>query len=226
MPQSLHRDSVVKLEESFTHPSDRRTLTDIEVAARLGVSRFTVRSWRLKGVGPRFMKWVGRSATDPRTWTNTNGRLSSRRRQQITARCDQQLAWRPPRTPASTSLTGRSRREMTHGTLETRPPLLDTDGCERRLDSTAAVPAWLDARNDQLAGGCCPREGIDPGCLAGQPADTQSFDQVVCSGRRLSQGEEGYREYATIDRLRPRTAGGGQASAGRRPLVGDLLACD
>ena len=47
MPQSLHRDSVVKLEESFTQPSDRRTLTDIEVAARLGVSRFTVRSWRL-----------------------------------------------------------------------------------------------------------------------------------------------------------------------------------
>ena len=60
MPQSLHRDSVVKLEESFTQPSDRRTLTDIEVAARLGVSRFTVRSWRLKGVGPRFMK-MGRA---------------------------------------------------------------------------------------------------------------------------------------------------------------------
>ena len=31
-----------------------------EVAARLGVSRFTVRSWRLKGVGPRFMK-MGRA---------------------------------------------------------------------------------------------------------------------------------------------------------------------
>lgn len=39
---------------------DRRTLTDIEVAARLGVSRFTVRSWRLKGVGPRFLK-MGRA---------------------------------------------------------------------------------------------------------------------------------------------------------------------
>jgi excisionase family DNA binding protein len=38
----------------------RRTLTDIEVAARLGVSRFTVRSWRLKGVGPRFLK-MGRA---------------------------------------------------------------------------------------------------------------------------------------------------------------------
>jgi excisionase family DNA binding protein len=60
MPQSLHRDSVVKLQESFTQPSDRRTLTDIEVAARLGVSRFTVRSWRLKGTGPRFMK-MGRA---------------------------------------------------------------------------------------------------------------------------------------------------------------------
>ena len=39
---------------------DRRTLTDIEVAARLGVSRFTVRSWRFKGVGPRFLK-MGRA---------------------------------------------------------------------------------------------------------------------------------------------------------------------
>jgi predicted DNA-binding transcriptional regulator AlpA len=39
---------------------ERRTLTDIEVAARLGVSRFTVRSWRLKGFGPRFLK-MGRA---------------------------------------------------------------------------------------------------------------------------------------------------------------------
>jgi predicted DNA-binding transcriptional regulator AlpA len=38
----------------------RRTLTDVEVAAMLGVSRFTVRSWRLKGVGPRFLK-MGRA---------------------------------------------------------------------------------------------------------------------------------------------------------------------
>ena len=42
---------------SSTH---RRTLTDIEVAVRLGVSRFTVRAWRLKGVGPRFLK-MGRA---------------------------------------------------------------------------------------------------------------------------------------------------------------------
>ena len=40
--------------------ASRRTLTDIEVAVRLGVSRFTVRSWRLKGVGPRFLK-MGRA---------------------------------------------------------------------------------------------------------------------------------------------------------------------
>jgi hypothetical protein len=39
---------------------ERRTLTDVEVAIRLGVSRFTVRSWRLKGVGPRFLK-MGRA---------------------------------------------------------------------------------------------------------------------------------------------------------------------
>jgi len=50
----------VALEESFTSPSARRTLTDSEVASRLGVSRFTVRSWRLKGVGPRFLK-MGRA---------------------------------------------------------------------------------------------------------------------------------------------------------------------
>jgi predicted DNA-binding transcriptional regulator AlpA len=44
----------------FVAREERRTLTDIEVAARLGVSRFTVRSWRLKGVGPRFLK-MGRA---------------------------------------------------------------------------------------------------------------------------------------------------------------------
>jgi excisionase family DNA binding protein len=49
----------VALESSFAS-SDRRTLTDVEVAARLGVSRFTVRSWRLKGLGPRFLK-MGRA---------------------------------------------------------------------------------------------------------------------------------------------------------------------
>ena len=49
----------VALESSFAS-SDKRTLTDVEVAARLGVSRFTVRSWRLKGLGPRFLK-MGRA---------------------------------------------------------------------------------------------------------------------------------------------------------------------
>src|SRR5918993_3119617 len=49
----------VGLESSFTS-SDKRTLTDVEVAARLGVSRFTVRSWRLKGLRPRFLK-MGRA---------------------------------------------------------------------------------------------------------------------------------------------------------------------
>jgi transposase len=48
------------LEESFASPNGKSTLTDIEVATRLGVSRFTVRSWRLKGVGPRFLK-MGRA---------------------------------------------------------------------------------------------------------------------------------------------------------------------
>ena len=47
-------------EQTFTKRSAKATLTDIEVATRLGVSRFTVRSWRLKGVGPRFLK-MGRA---------------------------------------------------------------------------------------------------------------------------------------------------------------------
>ncbi|HEU4694084.1 MAG TPA: helix-turn-helix domain-containing protein [Vicinamibacterales bacterium] len=56
----LEANSDVALEQSFTKPSAATTLTDVEVAARLGVSRFTVRSWRLKGVGPRFLK-MGRA---------------------------------------------------------------------------------------------------------------------------------------------------------------------
>lgn len=50
----------VGLELSFTGSAGKRTLTDVEVAVRLGVSRFTVRSWRLKGLGPRFLK-MGRA---------------------------------------------------------------------------------------------------------------------------------------------------------------------
>lgn len=56
----LETDGDVPLEHSFTESSAKRTLTDLEVAARLGVSRFTVRSWRLKGFGPRFLK-MGRA---------------------------------------------------------------------------------------------------------------------------------------------------------------------
>lgn len=56
----LQANGDVKLEGSFTDTSEKRTLTDIEVASRLGVSRFTVRSWRLKGLGPRFLK-MGRA---------------------------------------------------------------------------------------------------------------------------------------------------------------------
>jgi excisionase family DNA binding protein len=55
----VQRTDDVGLGDSFTS-SDKRTLTDVEVAARLGVSRFTVRSWRLKGFGPRFLK-MGRA---------------------------------------------------------------------------------------------------------------------------------------------------------------------
>ena len=59
----VHEADDVALESSFAS-ADRRTLTDVEVAARLGVSRFTVRSWRLKGLGPRFLK-MGRAVRCP-----------------------------------------------------------------------------------------------------------------------------------------------------------------
>ena len=45
---------------SSAAPSGKTTLTDVDVAKRFGVSRFTVRSWRLKGIGPRFLK-LGRA---------------------------------------------------------------------------------------------------------------------------------------------------------------------
>ena len=54
-------DRDVSSGRSSEPPSGKTTLTDIEVASRLGVSRFTVRSWRLKGIGPRFLK-MGRAA--------------------------------------------------------------------------------------------------------------------------------------------------------------------
>jgi excisionase family DNA binding protein len=57
---NLEAKGDVGLWESSTTGSGKGTLTDIEVASRLGVSRFTVRSWRLKGVGPRFLK-MGRA---------------------------------------------------------------------------------------------------------------------------------------------------------------------
>jgi len=57
---NVEPNSEVALEESSNRGSGKSTLTDIEVASRLGVSRFTVRSWRLKGVGPRFLK-MGRA---------------------------------------------------------------------------------------------------------------------------------------------------------------------
>src|SRR5581483_820188 len=59
MPQQ-HSATARGLKQSFPSASQKRILTDVEVAERLGVSRFTVRSWRLKGVGPRFLK-MGRA---------------------------------------------------------------------------------------------------------------------------------------------------------------------
>jgi excisionase family DNA binding protein len=60
MPQPHASSDVGLKKHSFASASEHRILTDVEVAERLGVSRFTVRSWRLKGVGPRFLK-MGRA---------------------------------------------------------------------------------------------------------------------------------------------------------------------
>ena len=55
----------VKLVCSFANPSGKTTLTDIDVANRLGVSTVTVRSWRLKGCRPAFPENGPRGAIRP-----------------------------------------------------------------------------------------------------------------------------------------------------------------
>ena len=57
---SVESTGIASSPDLFTSSSGKHTLTDIEVAKRLGVSRFTVRSWRMKGTGPRFLK-MGRA---------------------------------------------------------------------------------------------------------------------------------------------------------------------
>jgi excisionase family DNA binding protein len=57
---SVESTAITSSPNAFTNTSGNHTLTDIEVAKRLGVSRFTVRAWRLKGTGPRFLK-MGRA---------------------------------------------------------------------------------------------------------------------------------------------------------------------
>jgi excisionase family DNA binding protein len=41
---------------SLQQCTELRALNEGQVAERLGVSRFTVRAWRRKGLGPRFLK--------------------------------------------------------------------------------------------------------------------------------------------------------------------------
>jgi excisionase family DNA binding protein len=47
-------------EPTIPHDMPGRALSETEVAERLGVSPFTVRAWRHRGLGPRFMK-MGRA---------------------------------------------------------------------------------------------------------------------------------------------------------------------
>ena len=57
---SVESNGIASSAGMSTGTREKPTFTDIEVARRLGVSRFTVRSWRLKGIGPRFLK-MGRA---------------------------------------------------------------------------------------------------------------------------------------------------------------------
>jgi hypothetical protein len=74
--QGRHRDRVIGLDpcpgefdgcRAVPLVSDKRVPSDTEVAARLGVSPFTVRAWRRKGQGPRFMKMRRAVRSVPRT---------------------------------------------------------------------------------------------------------------------------------------------------------------
>jgi excisionase family DNA binding protein len=49
-----------RTEHTARQDMERRALSEAEVAERLGVSPFTVRAWRRRGHGPRFMK-MGRA---------------------------------------------------------------------------------------------------------------------------------------------------------------------
>ena len=113
--------SDVGLKQSFTSAGQNRTLTDVEVAERLafhvspcdrGASRESARS---------SSRWAARFATAPRTWTNTNGRLSSRRKLlPITRRCDRRLRWDAAGTPCPPTHCfapppPRGRRELSTG---------------------------------------------------------------------------------------------------------------
>lgn len=59
-PPSKQEGVVAVNPEQVLLRTDERALSETEVAQRLGVSSFTVRAWRQRGHGPRFMK-MGRA---------------------------------------------------------------------------------------------------------------------------------------------------------------------
>ena len=185
----------------------RRTLTDIEVASSLG--RLTVHRALLASEGCR----PAVPEDGPRGALPASGRgrirTAGSRRDASTIRsrpqCDRACAETPLARLAPIHLSGatrqirvaaRSRREIGHGTLETRSALLDADRRQRRPDPTTALPGWLNARHDELARGRPARKGSDPGrdgraaCRA-----ARSSIKSVRSRRRLPQGEEGDRQH-------------------------------
>jgi len=59
-PVEIKKGSVTMNVDQLLPPATDRVLSEVQVAERLGVSLFTVRAWRHRGMGPRFLK-MGRA---------------------------------------------------------------------------------------------------------------------------------------------------------------------
>ena len=101
MPANTEHASEAK---SMTIPREAdpgRALREQEVAERLSLSIATLRAWRRRGQGPRFVRF-GRFATWSEMWNNSFGRARS-----------------TPRTPTSTQ-----HRRVPHERPKARPMVL------------------------------------------------------------------------------------------------------
>ena len=58
-------------------------------------------------------------------------------------------------------------------------------------------PAWINSRDDELAGGVGLEKELIRAALQGSLPPHEPSDQAVRSRRRLSQGEESHRQHAS-----------------------------